>query len=136
MQSPEIEDQRRGYPEIHEIGKAIEFSTEARSAFEHPCDASIDSVQQCGKHNRRQRQIKLVLHRYPNCGQSRTQSEQGNKIWKQCTNGDRLKAAAKWRRSRVERRKDHDHNIVASRHTRHGTEPISCGLVNELPAPK
>src|SRR5262252_9159976 len=107
MQSPEIEDQRRGHTKIHEIGKAIEFSTESRSAFEHSRDTPIDSIQQCGEHDRRQSQVELILNCQTDRGKARTQGEESNKIWQQRANGNRLKAATKRRRRWVKRRKDH-----------------------------
>src|SRR5262249_46473173 len=122
VQAPEIEDQCWRHTEINEVGEAVELGTEARGPLEHPSNPAIDPVEQRGKHDGGERKFKLVLHREPDRGQTRAERKQRDQVRQQGPNRDRLEAPPEWRRSRIERRKDHARNIGPQRRLCHTAE--------------
>ncbi len=80
MQAPEIEDQRRGNAEIHEVGEAVELGAEARGSLQQPRQTAVDAIENGGEHDRRQRQLVAVLERQADRGQSGAQRQQRDDV--------------------------------------------------------
>ena len=108
MQAPEVEDQRRGDAEIHEIAQAIELGAEPRRALEHAGDAPIDAVEQRGEDDGGHRPFELVFDREPDRRQPGAQGQQRDEVRQQCAHRNEAEpAAGSCGTGRVERRERH-----------------------------
>lgn len=69
-----------GATPIHEIGEAIELRAEARRAFQKPGQTAVETIQDGGEDDGRERQPIAVLERHPDAGQPGAECEQCNEV--------------------------------------------------------
>src|SRR5262249_30950480 len=139
MQGPEIKRHPRRDAEIHEVSKAVELSTEARSAFEEPCHPPVDAVEHRRKYDCINRPFERAFCGKANRRQPCAERKQGDDVRYHGAHRNGAEAAGPSRRSMLKRGAQgisHIHNIA-------GWAPISqlhsrlrrLGPLRQVPLP-